>query len=142
MTLGGYWVALDALRKLAEKLHIDLGERTTPNPGNYGRSINNWLCDNKPDSIPTIKAEGIDWPPKGMRFGVIFISKLARQDYHVPLEEDADDLMVKEWLQREGADEAVWATLPDPWGIAAGGIHPEKCTYEYIFVTRPPKESR
>lgn len=141
MTLGGYWVTLDALRKLAEKLHMDLGEDTIPNTGNYGRYINNWLCDNKTDNIPNIKAEGIDWPPKSKRFGVIFISKFARQDYHVPLEEDVGDLTVKEWLQREGADEIMWAMLPDPWEIAASGTLLEKRLYTYIYVTRPPKES-
>ncbi|KZP04968.1 hypothetical protein FIBSPDRAFT_1006936 [Athelia psychrophila] len=54
------------------------------------------------------------------------------------------DLVVKEWLRHEGADEnheIAWATLPDPWGIAASGTRPEKCTYTYIHVTRPPKES-
>ncbi|KZP20810.1 hypothetical protein FIBSPDRAFT_861245 [Athelia psychrophila] len=84
MTLGGYWVTLDALRKLTEKLHMELGEHTSP-----------W-------TNPNIKAGGIDWSPKSKRFGVIFISKFARQDYHVPLEEDAGDLVVKEWLRREG----------------------------------------
>ena len=135
MILGGYWVSLPVLRKLAKNLEMDLGEDTIPNTGNYGRYTNNWLCDNKPANIPNIKAAGIDWPRKSMQFGVIFISKFVIKKYFVSLEEDADDLMVKEWLQREGADTVQWATLEDPWGIAFSGTRPEKRTYTYRLMT-------
>lgn len=134
MILGGYWVSLVELRKFAKNLDMDLGEDTIPNTGHYGRYINNWLCDNKPENIPEIKAAGIDWPRKSMQFGVIFISKVAIKEHFVPLEENVDDIMVKKWLQRGGADAVQWATLEDPWGIAHGGTRPEKHTYTYRHV--------
>lgn len=137
MILGGYWVALPVLRELAKNLDMPLGEGGVPKTGHYGRFINNWLCDNKPADIPNIKAAGIDWPRRSMQFGVIFISKFVIKEYFAPLEEDADDLVVKEWLQREGADTVQWATLPDPWGIAASGTRPVKQDYTYVLMTRP-----
>ncbi|KZP12450.1 hypothetical protein FIBSPDRAFT_870244 [Athelia psychrophila] len=134
MVLGGYWVSLLELRKLAKNLDMDLGEDNIPNTGHYGRYINNWLCDNIPDNIPEFKAAGIDWPRKSMQFGVIFISKVAAKEYFVPLEENADDILVKGWLQRGGADVVQWATLEDPRGLAYGGTRPDKRTYTYRQV--------
>lgn len=137
MILGGYWVPLTALRKFAKNLDMDLSEDGVPFTGNHARYSNNWLCDNKPDNIPNIKAAGIDWPPRSMQFGVIFISKFVVKEYFVQLEEDRDggEGVATAW---GGADQIQWATLEDSRGITANGNRPEKCTYTYVLMNTIP----
>lgn len=135
MILGGYWVTLPVLRNIAQKLEMDLGEDTVPNTGNYPRYVNNWLYDHKLDNtIPNVKAGGVDWPLGSMQFGVIFVSKFVRKQYFVPLEEDAEDLKVKAWLEGVGADMVQWATLEDTTGMTLDGTQPQKRTWTYRVV--------
>lgn len=54
------------------------------------------------------------------------MSKFVRKQYFVPLEEDAEDLKVKAWLESVGADTVQWATLRDTMGVSLNGTQPTK----------------
>lgn len=83
-------------------------------------------------------ASGIEWPRRGMNFGLVLITRYDPIGESLLIEGE-EDVAVKTWLGDMGAKDALWASLRDTRAITCNGTRPKKSyvVYEYITPTWP-----
>jgi hypothetical protein len=134
MKIGGYFVSFNSARKVADHLHIDVGEDTPWNNHHIEWPINGWLHDN---GQLNIKSAMIRWPREGRDHGVSFMTNFCQGNSEVSgdMVEEEGDVEVRAWLEAAGANRIQWVSMLDSLRITLGGTQPQHMDLKFKHVS-------
>ncbi|KAG2142932.1 hypothetical protein DEU56DRAFT_939038 [Suillus clintonianus] len=123
INLGGYHMSPSSARTVNRTLGIN---DSRFEDSHLDTPINNWLAENKPDVLGSCLTWVLD-PHIGR---VFFFTHFC--DSREQLEEDEEDLRVKNWLQENGATGVEWIALYDKYGFTRFGLRPSSMPRDWV----------